>query len=383
MLNPTDLIDETEVKEEITLENVLRLTGGVSAWALYQMKVMQIPKLLGDLLPKVGLVLLAGSSDTGKSMFNRDLILHLVLGFDSFINMPFASGLHRRALIISTEDDDLAIAWLLQKQINNPKIDIEKALNNLDFFFDSEDIVNRVEENLKLKPVDVILLDTLGDILDNPNDNGEVRKRMAEFKRLATTYRCLVIIMHHTSKRTEGLAPSKSSILGGSSIEQKVRLALEFRNDAADPNFKHLSVLKGNYLSKDYKGSSFKLEMNEQTFNFTNTGERVLFEDLATPTEEQNKREPLLKANEVDYNIHLEVLERVFKGGLKTKLADLNIRLSNQYETCFSTKFGERRVRQYLDYLINDLGLIKKHGKDKSPNAYYYLTTDDITDDTV
>ncbi|HTN00203.1 MAG TPA: AAA family ATPase [Pedobacter sp.] len=382
MIEISEFIDETEIKEVDTPENVLKLTGGVSAWDLYQMKVMEIPKLLGELLPKVGLVLLAGSSDTGKSMFNRDLILHLVLGFNSFIEMPFASGLHRRAAIVSTEDDDLAIAWLLQKQVNNPKIDIEIALKNLDFYFDSEDIIQRLERNLKQRPVDVILLDTLGDILDNPNDNGEVRKKMADFKRLATTYRCLVIIMHHTSKRTEGLAPSKSSILGGSSIEQKVRLALEFRNDTADPNFKHLSVLKGNYLSKEFKGSSFKLEMNEQTFNFTNTGERVLFDDLAIQTDEQTKRVPLLKANEVDNDTHLVVLEKVFKGGLKPKLSDLNIRLSNQYETYFSTKFGERRVRQYLDYLINDIGLISKSGKDKSPNAYYYLATDDIANDT-
>jgi hypothetical protein len=88
-----------------------------------------------------------------------------------------------------------------------------------------------------------------------------------------------------------------------------------------------------------------------------------------------------LKPEEVDKEIHLIVLKEVFTKKLKPKLGELNTRLSNKYAHYFSTEFGERRTKIYRDYLINDLGFIEKVGKDRSPQSYYKLTTDDITHD--
>ena len=78
--------------------------GVFSGADLFRRNILELPKMLGDLLPKVGLVLLAGSSDTGKSIFARDLILSLVLNKSQFIGFPFSEQLSRKAIIVCTED---------------------------------------------------------------------------------------------------------------------------------------------------------------------------------------------------------------------------------------------------------------------------------------
>ncbi len=186
--------------------------------------------------------------------------------------------------------------------------------------------------------------------------------------------------MDHTGKRTQKLVPSKDNLLSGQGFEAKMRLVMELRNDKSDENTKHLCIVKGNYLGKEYKNDSYKLTFDPDTFIFSNTGERVPFENLATVTEDNGTtKKPLLKANEIHQTTHLEILQKVFSKGLKPKLGDLQTRMMNKYSEGFGTVFGKKRVDQYLDYLINDLALIAKKGKDRSPQAYYYLTTPPLT----
>ena len=66
---------EVDISDEITGEMLLNKN------------IQEIPALLEPLLPKSGLVCLAGSSDTGKSAFLRQLSMSVSAGLKTFLGM--------------------------------------------------------------------------------------------------------------------------------------------------------------------------------------------------------------------------------------------------------------------------------------------------------
>ena len=85
------------------------------------------------------------------------------------------------------------------------------------------------------------------------NENNCVRSFLNAFSQLAIRHNTLVIFLHHTGKRTESLAPSKHNAIGSEGFEAKMRLIMELRQDPEHHNIRHLYIVKGNYLSAEYK----------------------------------------------------------------------------------------------------------------------------------
>lgn len=93
----------------------------------------------------------------------------------------------------------------------------------------------------------------------------------------------------------------------------------------------------------------------------------------------EGKKKPSIKWGDIPDGQHERILMDVFGNGWKPKLSELRTRLANCYDQAFNVELGERKVKSLLDYLMNDLQLVGKEGADRSPNAYYYLTSGDIT----
>jgi hypothetical protein len=129
------------------------------------------------------------------------------------------------------------------------------------------------------------------------NASNEVRTFLTKYKELAQRHGCLVIFLHHTGKRTENLPPSKDNALGSQGFESKMRVLIEIRRDFSQDINRHLCIVKGNYLPEEYKNRSYKLEFNNQ-LQFTSTGQRVRFEELARPDfkgAQDNKKSEYIK----------------------------------------------------------------------------------------
>ena len=97
------------------------------------------------------------------------------------------------------------------------------------------------------------------------------------------------MFLHHTGKRTENYEPSKNNTLGAQGFEAKMRLVMELRKDAVQPQYRHLCIVKGNYLPQKMKSESFVLQFSEDDFNFTNTGDRTPFEMLVKSADNADK----------------------------------------------------------------------------------------------
>lgn len=362
--NLSGFVDETQILDNRTI------TGA----DLWKMSVTKLPTLIDPIVPKQGLWAIAGSSDTGKSMLFRQLAISIATG-GTFLDFPIKAK-YNKVIFIATEDDKESTAYLIQKQ----GLSIE-GLDNIRFYFECDQIPEYLDDQLTIEPADLVIIDAFSDVFgQNLNDTSLIRNTLNTYRAISIKHDCSIGFLHHTGKRTQKKAPSKDNLLSGQGFEAKMRLVFELRNDSIDSNFRHLCIVKGNYLGKEFKESSYKLAYDPASFLHTDTGERIPFEDLEEQTENGKEvKRRLLKPDEVDEETHLTVLSKVFTKGLNLRLGELNTRLSNKYAHYFSTEFGERRTKSYRDYLINDLGLIEKVGKDRSPQCYYKLTSDDTT----
>jgi hypothetical protein len=245
---------------------------------LLNMNITTLPLLLDPFLPKTGVVALAGSSDTGKSSILRQLAVDIATGEATSLGFPIYAA-HKRAIYVSSEDDRYSIAFLLQKQMVNEE---KKALyDNLAFIFNTENLIPNLESVLKKNKVDAIFIDTMTDIFEGDlNQTNKIRFFLNKFSNLAEKNKCLIVFLHHTGKRTEQFPPSKDNLLGSQGFEAKMRMVIELRRDFTNPKYRHLCIVKGNYLPESFKQQSFVFEFDDN-MRFTNLNQRVPFEKLA------------------------------------------------------------------------------------------------------
>lgn len=252
---------------------------------LLQFKAEKMPTLIGDIMPTVGNICLAGGSDTGKSSLLRKLAIDLVSG-TVFLKWAIKAN-YRSAIFVATEDDQQATSYLLGKQAGHLK---PEGLANLRFIFETENLLEKLETRLTSEPADLIIIDCFADAFGGDlKDTQKIRLFLHKYQELAVKHQCLILWLHHTAKRTENYEPSKNNLLSGQGFEAKMRMVMELRCDQSDPTLRHLCIVKGNYLPSSYKKESFVLRFDETTFTFTDTGERTAFEFLAKPQEDGAK----------------------------------------------------------------------------------------------
>lgn len=264
--------------EVSTMENqFVRPSHVFTGSQLVAMGVDEVPTLY-QIYPKYGLFTFVGSSDTGKSMLFRQMGL-CVAGGVPFLGREF-NGTHRKAIVVCSEDDEYAIAYLTAKQNKDVSLD-DEALERIRFIFDTSDLVAKLDAELSREPCDLVIIDAFGDVFSGKdmNQNSQVRSFLNEFSQLSQKHKCSIGFLHHTGKRTEDLAPSKNNSIGSQGYEAKMRLVVELRLDRINPDLRHFCITKGNYLPQSAKQSSFVLKISNN-LTFTNTDERVAFEDL-------------------------------------------------------------------------------------------------------
>ncbi len=237
----------------------------------------EMPTLITPILPRYGLVGLVGSSDSGKSCLLRELAASVIRGRDFLLWRT--SPIHRRVLYLSTEDESNAMSDLLKKQNETWKLSSEEAERML-FLFSSDNPTAKVEAILSQTPVDMVIVDSFGDICQGDlSQSNIVRNLLNAFARIAQYHGCLVVFLHHTRKSGDTGSPSKHNTLGSQSFEAKMRVVIELRRNKEEPDLLHLCIVKGNYLPKEYKKESFDIYFKPD-LSFEATDARTSFEQL-------------------------------------------------------------------------------------------------------
>ena len=290
-INPnSNLVDEIMAEAENlakTKHETDEVKGAYTATELLLRNNQTLPCLVDPIIPKNGVVSLAGGSDTGKSSFLRNLTIQVVTGSEEFLGWKL-NTIHKRAIYVTTEDDDVAISYLLLKANKSIGLSPEN-FQRLTFIFDTQNLIEKLDSMLSNNKSDLIIIDTFTDLYGkNMNETNQIRTFLNEYSQLAQKHKCLIIFLHHTGKRTEELEPSKNNLLGSQGFEAKMRTVFELRLDPLDANKRHLCIVKANYLPREYKTESFVLLFDEYLL-FTMTDERVPFEELKSSNKNELK----------------------------------------------------------------------------------------------
>jgi RecA-family ATPase len=324
-----DVVTVTNNDQELPKSSILD-RDIVSAYQLLNSKVEEIPCLWEPFFRQSGLGALVGSSDTGKSVFCRQLAMAIATRQESFLGHPLNLRT-ANVLYVSTEDDASAISQLLQRHLKDTE-KVNELLKNFHFLFNFEKLPERLDTFLTENKVDLVILDSYGDLFDGKDSNSisQVREFLNKFSKIANKHNCFFLFVHHVGKRTEDKEPSKQNVLGSQGFEAKMRIVLELRK--GDNLTKYLSVIKGNYLGIEYKTSSYELEFNEQTLTFNYTGNTVSFD-------EQGKSKRTKKQYNVDwYDVYEDDSE------LQSKI------IIERLDTLYQMPSGTART-----YITNDL----------------------------
>jgi len=291
---------EKGIGELSTNENMDEEYEIIKASSLLNDDIKEIPMLIPPLFHSVGLALLIGSSDIGKSTLLRQLCISVVTGLP-FLGMKIQS-IYRRALYVSSEDDEMSTSFLLKKQ-NNEFMLMPEDLDGLSFIFETDNLLERLEKELQKTRVDVIVIDALTDLINSDlYKANDVRYFLNQYSQLAKKYQCLIIFLHHTRKNSENVAPSKNNSLGSQAIEAKSRLVLEFKANLNNPTIRHLCPVKGNYLPQELKKCSIDMMFTENlTFQSLGTN---------TPFDKINTNEVNFTKLETEYNEIISLKEQ-------------------------------------------------------------------------
>lgn len=306
---------------------------------LLNMQTESIPMLVEDLIPLVAVWAIVGASDTGKSMILRQLAM-AVAGNQPFIDMAINAKTNR-VLVVCSEDDEFAISYLIRKQNKSLELSNEQ-LSNIDFLFDTDNLLDTLKSKLTSTTYDLIIIDAYSDVFDgrDSNQSAQVRAFLNGYSQLAIKYKCSIGFLHHTGKRTEDLAPSKNNAIGSQGFEAKMRLVVEMRLDKNNPDLRHFCVVKGNYLPQEQKSSSIVLKMDEN-LTFTNTGERVPYDKLNEGASGKPKK---IEPSKMEDLLHFNCIRKLLLSGKQYSKNDLTSQLQHYWNV------SNQPARRFVDY---------------------------------
>jgi KaiC/GvpD/RAD55 family RecA-like ATPase len=272
-----DVVSKDEINSDSTIEKDV-----YNAVELIALAGAEPPYLMQEIIPQFGTAVLAGKPDTGKSQFARQLCIQIALGEKSFLGFDL-NTLHQQAIYVATEDSKEATAYLLNKQFKGlGKTGIENFRLIPADTLSQEEIIKKLEKELKITPADIVVVDSFSDIFvgGDTNNNMAMRRSVKAFDRLAKEYNCLILFVHHINKSAYRLAPGQEGIQGGAGLVQKVRLAMQLSE--GEGGIKYFTVVKGNYSPKKYKENSMVLHFSEDTFLFSTKGELIATTEIGT-----------------------------------------------------------------------------------------------------
>lgn len=252
----------------------------------------------------------------------RQLALSIAIGKKDFLGFKINSDT-KNVIYVSTEDDKYSTKTTIKKQleqITESKDELNR-IPNLNFIFDTDNLLTSLTNILSNKKVDLIIIDAFADVYTNEiNSNTQVRNFLSKYHKLAIKNECLIIFLHHTGKRTEYGKSSKNNIIGSQAFEAKMRSVLELRQSRTSKN-RNLTVLKCNFLPYEYKKDSYVLTFNENLI-FENTNTKV---PLNKPNKKDNSQiiKTVLKLSKKE-NLSIRKIEERLKG-TKTQVSKSTI----------------------------------------------------------
>lgn len=245
----------------------------VSGKTLFESPVPDNPMLWGHFLPKIGIAILAGGSDCGKSSLMRQLSGAIVFEEKEFLGIRLDAS-HKSVIYVSSEDTEDDIKRIMKREHLEGRNGDQ--YNSIHYIFDIEKIEENIEKLLQICQVDCVILDSLNDFIRGDANNAFFARRFLESIRIMVMkYRCLFVLIHHYRKSAPDTNPSKNDVLGSQSFEAKARVVISMEKDGNNSNERFLRITKGNYVSDELKSKVLRI-CPDKNFVFKSVGELLV-----------------------------------------------------------------------------------------------------------
>ncbi|WP_286777047.1 AAA family ATPase [Sphingobacterium sp. UBA2074] len=269
----------------------------------------------------------------------------------------------KKALVVDTEQGLYYSSRSQFWTLNVADTPINDNLTYLDIKkFNTDERLQILEAYLKVEGnnLDIMVLDGVRDLLLDINDNKEVSQLTNTLMRWADEYQLHILSILHKNK-----VDSNPRGVQGTEMQNKCETVLNIETEGAQ-------IVISPLYTRNESFAPFALVRDSY-------GVPQYADGYTIPVSEA-QRKAALRWDDISRNHHIRLLKDVFGNGtIKPRRSDLEIRLSNVYSEHCNIDLGGKKIKSLFDYLFNDLGLIKKDGNDRSPKAYYYLTTDHPT----
>lgn len=208
--------------------------------------------------------------------------------------------------------------------------------------------------------LDLIVLDGVRDLVIDINQSSDFMPIINELMRWTVDYDLHILNILHKNKVD---ANARGGI--GTELQNKcettIDVSLEGAQIVVSPIYTRNQVFEPFVIIRD-------------TYGIPKFGEDY------TPPVSEMKRKQQLKWYDISIIQHTRLLKDVFTNDFKPSRRDLLTRLASIYGSYTEMSIGGRLVDSLLDYLLNDVSLIIRIGKERSPLAYYSLATDNTTE---
>jgi|GEM_PF-5467312 len=215
---------------------------------LNEMKVEGIPYLWDGIFPEAEIGFITGPSDSNKTTFLRQLGYAIIQSHEGFLGRKL-SPRKRRVIYISTEDSikATAAATLSQGTASMPA----EIQNRMVFVFKPPRSLEELEPLIGSEGVDAIVSDTWTDTFSGDITNPiQVRQNLNVYRRFAQKHQCMILLVHHSRKGSEGSDPNKGQMLGSQALESAPRIVVDIRKEG---DKRQITVVKGNYTPDELK----------------------------------------------------------------------------------------------------------------------------------
>lgn len=248
---------------------------------LYRMNVTEVRDLVEDLIPSGEISVLAGKGDTGKTTLYFQLCLSIVTRKGQFLDRNIHAT-HNSVLVIATEDSMNRIAGKIQKQLTGQDME-GTSLENLIVHVTGDDLLKRLEVELKNKKFDLVVLDALGDLLlEDINSQTEVRKFYSTLEKLIREFHITILLVHHLGKTQS--KDKRTNVLGSTAIVDRARNVLMLEKDNKNGT-RWITIIKSNNLSDDKKNKQNYLKFDPETLTYSAAVAEPKKEGIASPKE--------------------------------------------------------------------------------------------------
>jgi signal recognition particle subunit SEC65 len=201
--------------------------------------------IVENLIPRHGLVILAGKAGVGKSMVTLHLSHAVVNGEPLFGAFPIQN--RGGVLIIDNENYPGLYLQRVRALGLNPLEGID-TLNLTDFSIDSRQSIEWLEKALAEKKYALVVLDSWTNLIRNTDENKapEVGKVLSRLRKIAYEHGCCFVLIHHLRKNMPYAVDPKDELRGSSTLMNEADLVIAMQVSRED-GLRNLRTIKQRY----------------------------------------------------------------------------------------------------------------------------------------